>query len=237
MTIRKWFWAVFQLFSGKGITPDLFDLNYFLRKDPWNYRRSDLEQGKYQDILSLLPPRPIAEALEVGCAEGVFTKMLSSRVETLTGVDSSPTALSRARQALTGIPRVELQQMDIGRQNPEGRFDLVVASEILYYLGSNEQIADVGRRMLDWLNPGGYLLLCHMRTQVDEEGGFPVPRWTPKHPGASTVHGIFDQFAGLERLKEIVRPLYRVSLYRRSSVANSQPSGSGASTVTAGFLG
>lgn len=227
MTIRKWFWAVFHLFRGRGITPDLFDLNYFLRKDPWNYRRSDLEQGKYQDILSLLPPRPIAEALEVGCAEGVFTKMLSASVETLTGIDSSPTALGRARRALTGIPRVDLQQMDIGQQNPNGRFDLIVASEVLYYLGSNEQIAGVGQRMLDWLNPGGYLLLCHMRTQVDEEGGFPVPRWTPKHPGASTVHGIFDGFARLERLNEIVHPLYRVSLYRLRAGGISQPSGSG----------
>lgn len=212
--LRKWVWAVFQLFRGRGITTDLLDLNYFLRKDPWKYRTSELEQNKYRDILSLLPAAPIETALEVGCAEGVFTKMLSGRAESLTAVDSSATALGRARKALVDSPHVDFQQLDVSQENPTGSFDLIVASEVMYYLGSTEQILGVGRRMLDWLKPGGHLLLCHMRSQTDESGGFPIPRWTPQHAGAATVHGIFDNLERLNLLEELIHPLYRISLYR-----------------------
>ena len=209
--LKKWVWAVFQLFRGRGISTDLLDLNYFLRRDPWNYNTSGLEQGKYRDILSLVPVDTDA-ALEVGCAEGVFTQMLSKQVTSLLGIDSSPVALGRARKA---CPTVDFQQMDISRQSPESEYDLIVASEILYYLGDSEQISRVGHRMVDWLKPKGYLLLCHMRSQTDESGGFPVPRWTPSHPGAFTVHGIFDGFAQLDRVSEVHHDLYKVSLYRK----------------------
>ncbi len=212
--LGKWVWAVFQLFRGRGISADLLDLNYYLRRDPWSYQTSELEQGKYRDILSLLPNATDA-TLEVGCAEGVFTQMLSSKVNSLMAVDSSPIALDRARKALVGHPSVEFQQLDISHGSPGSEFDLIVASEILYYLGDAAEISRVGQRMLEWLKPQGYLLLCHMRSQSDEAGGFPVPRWTPRHPGAFTVHGIFDGFEGLERLSELHRPLYRVTLYRK----------------------
>lgn len=212
--LRKWIWAVFQLFRGRGISTDLLDLNYYLRKDPWNYHTSGLEQGKYRDILSLVPAA-MGSTLEVGCAEGVFTQMLSRSVTTVTAVDSSPVALGRARLALVDYPTVDVRQMDISLDTPESEYDLIVASEILYYLGDAQQIARVGQRMVDWLKPRGYLLLCHMRSQSDEAGGIPVPRWTPKHAGAFTVHGIFDGFSGLDRLSELQHPLYKVSLYRK----------------------
>ncbi len=209
--LRKWAWAVFQLFRGRGTSADLFDLNYFLRRDPWKYNTSGLEQGKYRDILSLVPADTGA-ALEVGCAEGVFTQMLSKQVTSLLGIDSSPVALGRARKA---CPTADFQQMDISRQSPESEYDLIVASEILYYMGDSDQISRVGRRMLEWLKPDGYLLLCHMRSQSDESEGFPRPRWTPSHPGAFTVHGIFDAFDQLDRVSELYHPLYKVSLYRK----------------------
>ena len=208
--------AVFQLARGRGLSADLFDVYYLVKKDPWNYRTCELEQRKYRDILSLLPQAPIESALELGCAEGEFTRMLAPRVGTLTALDSSPTALKRARRSQPGQTPVAFQEMNILHQDPAGQFDLVLASEILYYMGNLEKISEVASRMLTWVKPGGHLMLCHMRSQSDEQGGFPVPRWTPSHPGACSVHGIFDNLAELERISEVTDPLYRVTLYRLS---------------------
>ena len=203
--------SVVRLALGKGLSADLFDLYYVVKKDPWNYRTSELEQRKYRDILSVLPAGPLQRVLEIGCAEGEFTQMLAPRVSSLLALDSSPTALGRARKL--NLPSVDFREVNIAREDPGGLFDLVIASEVLYYLGTVEEIQAVAQRMLTWLKPGGHLLLCHMRSQSDEDGGFAKPRWTPTHPGANTIHGIFDGFAQLKRLQEITDPLYRITLY------------------------
>jgi trans-aconitate methyltransferase len=208
--------AVYNLARGRGFSEEIFDLLYTIKPDPWRYRTSRLERGKYQDLLDLLPAGEWARALEIGCSEGVFTEMLAGRVHSLQAVDFSPTALFRARQALAAVPNVELRHMNIREEDPGGSYDLIVASEVLYYMGDVEQIRALGRRMMDWLKPGGHLLLCHMRSRFDDIEGFPVPRFTPSHPGAHTVHGIFDEFPQLSRLAELVKPLYKVSLYQRS---------------------
>lgn len=203
--------SVIRLAMGKGLSADLFDLYYVVKKDPWNYRSSELEQRKYRDILSVLPSGSLERVLEIGCAEGEFTRMLAPRVGSLLALDSSPTALGRARKL--DLPSVDFRELNISREDPAGHFDLIIASEVLYYLGSREEIQAVAQRMLGWLKPGGHLLLCHMRSQSDEDGGFARPRWTPTHPGATTIHGIFDDFEQLRRIREITDPLYRITLY------------------------
>ena len=51
----------------------------FRREDPWNYA-SAYEQKKYAHTLEMIPSGPQNSALEVGCAEGLFTAMLCPRV-------------------------------------------------------------------------------------------------------------------------------------------------------------
>jgi len=54
-------------------------------------------------------------------------------------VDVSSTALSRAQGRLQNFgDRVHLQKLDIVREDLEGTFDLILASEILYYLGGKD---------------------------------------------------------------------------------------------------
>jgi len=207
--------AVFNLARGRGLSPEIFDLLYSVKKDPWNYRSSDYEQSKYQDTLSMLPDGLIGDALEVGCAEGVFTQMLAPRVTNLTGLDVSSTALERAGKALTGTPNVTFSCLNIADENPKGKYNLIVVSEVLYYMGSNANIGAVAARIVEWLHPNGHLILCHLRSQVDEAEGHPVPRFGPSHPGAATVHGIFDGLPSLQRRSQLDRPFYRVSLYQR----------------------
>ena len=67
----------------------------FAVDDPWEYG-SAYEQRKYKETLALLP-RHMGSALEVGCAEGVFTQMLAERADRLLAVDVSQTAIARRR--------------------------------------------------------------------------------------------------------------------------------------------
>src|ERR1035438_5848155 len=61
--------------------------------------------------------------------------------------------------------QVRVEQRDIAGQWPAGRFDLIVFSEILYYLGDHdlEQLLD---RAAAALQPDGTLLAVHWRHPV-----------------------------------------------------------------------
>ena len=60
------------------VLPRFFNLR-FRKPDPWDYAQSPYEQRKYDLMLSILPrdPRhPYLRALDLGCAEGLFTRRL-----------------------------------------------------------------------------------------------------------------------------------------------------------------
>jgi chemotaxis methyl-accepting protein methylase len=133
--------------------------------------------------------------------------MLAPQVGSLLAVDFSPTALARAKTANVTQNNVEYRLMNIASEDLDGRFELIIASEVLYYLGQPQQIEAVGHRLVSNLVAGGHLLLCHMRSTFDEQQGIELPRWAPNHAGARTVHGIFDNFSNLSEVKAIERPL------------------------------
>jgi SAM-dependent methyltransferase len=111
-----------------------FEDLYASSPDPWNYRTSSYEREKYADTLAALPPRPLGSVLEVGCSIGVFTKQLAAHCERVLGIDFSPRALALARTRVGGLVNVQLRQASFPEQVPEGQWDLVVCSEVLYYL-------------------------------------------------------------------------------------------------------
>ncbi|GAB4309447.1 MAG: hypothetical protein Kow0097_10540 [Candidatus Bipolaricaulota bacterium] len=134
--------------------------------DPWDYGTSRYEQRKYELKVQILPRKPDAQAppydrvLELGCSEGVFTCRLAREGvgKHVVGVDFVPLALDRAR-ARCPDDGVEFRLMDIAVALPEGEFDLVFCSEVLYYLGSRSRIADLARRLCTKLRPGGHIVL------------------------------------------------------------------------------
>ena len=99
---------------------------------------SGYERDKYAATLAACGPGPFAHALELGGSIGVFSAMLAPRCRRLTTIDAAPTAVgwragdSRPRLASTII------EASIPAGIPDGRYDLVVASEILYYLLADE---------------------------------------------------------------------------------------------------
>jgi peptidoglycan/xylan/chitin deacetylase (PgdA/CDA1 family) len=65
---------------------------------------------------------------------GAFTELLAPRCERLVAIDFSARALELARGRVGGTVNVELAQAGFPEEIPAGAWDLIVCSEVLYYL-------------------------------------------------------------------------------------------------------
>lgn len=142
-----------------------FEALYRAQADPWGYRSSAYEDAKYQATLNACGPGPFASALELGASIGVFTGRLAPRCRGLVTLDAAPTAVQAAREHLTQLGlagAVDVRLGAIPDGIPPGPFDLVVASEILYYLPGPE-LAETLDRLERALAPAGRLVAVHWR--------------------------------------------------------------------------
>lgn len=146
--------------------PGHFDRLYAEDPDPWRFSTSDYEREKYAATLDALPPGRFARAFEVGCSIGVLTRQLASRCDRLVGVDIAEAAVDQARARCAGLEGVALQRMAVPEQWPEGAFDLVLFSEVLYYLGE-EGLRLAASRTLESLQPGGTVVLVNWHGPTD----------------------------------------------------------------------
>lgn len=102
--------------------------------DPWNYAGSRFEAFKRSVLLQACGHRPYARGLELACAIGETTKALRPLCLNLLALDASPTALEEAQRRTAHLTHVEFRQGLLPNDLPSGTFDLIVASEIVYYL-------------------------------------------------------------------------------------------------------
>jgi 2-polyprenyl-3-methyl-5-hydroxy-6-metoxy-1,4-benzoquinol methylase len=72
---------------------------------------------------------PVGTMLEIGCAEGYQSRHLLPLCDSLHGIDVSDKAVERAR---VRCPEVRFSDEDIFALT--GRYDLVLAAEVLYYM-------------------------------------------------------------------------------------------------------
>lgn len=148
------------------LTGEFFDATYDRHEDPWGYTDRWYEERKRALTLAVLPEQRYRDVLEVGCGIGVLTEELAPRADHLLAVDVSTAAVERARRRVAGLPHVQVQVADVADAVPAGSFDLVVLSEVGYYLDRptlDRVLADLRTR----LAPGGTLLVCHWRHPVD----------------------------------------------------------------------
>lgn len=125
--------------------------------DPWNFETSSYEREKRVRTIAALDGRRFRKGLEIGCATGVLTKDLANICEQIVGIDVSERALSIARDSLRGRPNIDLRQGEIPRDWPAGTFDLIVLSEVLYFLDEQE-IKKSSARAYRSLAPDGVVL-------------------------------------------------------------------------------
>jgi len=180
--------------------------------DPWRYETA-YEQLKYEQTLSLLPSRRPARALELACAEGHFTRQLAARADTLVAVDISQVALDRAAARCADCKNVRFERLDLTSDQLPGTFDLVVCSEVLYYVGDAAALANACQKLADALRPGGHLLLAHANLLVDDphETGFD---WAVPF-GARIIGETLAEVPFLRCVRELRSELYRIQLFRR----------------------
>jgi protein-L-isoaspartate O-methyltransferase len=139
-----------------------FEARYQAEADPWGYTTSAYERDKYAATLAACGAGPYRHALELGASIGVFSAMLAKRCRHLTTLDGSPTAVEFARRQLAKRPGVQLLTGAIPGAIPNGPFDLVVASEILYYLAVEELAATLDR-LCEQMQPSARLVAVHWR--------------------------------------------------------------------------
>ncbi|EIG58360.1 MULTISPECIES: trifunctional glycosyltransferase/class I SAM-dependent methyltransferase/polysaccharide deacetylase [unclassified Bradyrhizobium] len=184
----------------------------FEQEDPWNYG-SPYEQEKYSRQLELLPDQPVDDALELACAEGHFTRQLAPRVKRLQATDISNKALDRARVRCNGHQNIEFSQLDLSANPLPQDIDLIVCSEVLYYLDDEAELQSVAKRLVQALRPGGYLVVGHAFVLKDNMSRTGLDWESPY--GAETITRIIQSVPGLALETSIETELYRIDRFRR----------------------
>lgn len=149
-----------------SLPPDYFDALYAGSPDPWSFETSAYEDAKYAATLAALPAARYAAALEVGCSIGVLTARLAPRCDRLVAIDPAAAALDQARRRCAELRHVDFVQGYVPADWPAGRFDLILLSEVIYYLGLPD-LGALAAKVAGATAPGGHVLLVHWVRETD----------------------------------------------------------------------
>lgn len=144
------------------LPPEYFEELYERRADPWGFRTRWYEDRKRRLTLAALPESHYGSVFEPGCSIGVLTLDLAARADRILAMDVSDRALETAARNMAG--NVELRRGSVPDDWPGGQFDLVVLSEIGYYLDSDDlqRLADLAMTSAD------ELIAIHWRHPVED---------------------------------------------------------------------
>ncbi len=142
-----------------------FETLYRRNPDPWDTRASWYECRKREILLASLPRESYGRTLELGCGTGELTLRLAQRSDALCAVDLSPTAIERCRAHLaqSGLHHAQTLVMRVPHAWPAGAagyFDLIVVSELAYYL-EDAEVELFFSRCSDSLATQGDWVMCH----------------------------------------------------------------------------
>lgn len=116
---------------------------YATTDDPWAFRTSAYEQAKFRATREALPRQRYASALEIGCGNGELARHIAPLCAAYRGLDAVEAALVAARRA---VPKGDFRQIFLPARLPEGDHDLIVLSEVLYFL-SPDGLRDLSRQV------------------------------------------------------------------------------------------
>lgn len=139
-------------------SPAYFDALYHRVADPWELRDSWYERRKRALVLAALPRERYRRCFEPGGARGDLSLLLADRVDALVCSEPSPDAARAARRRLGD--RASVVPLAIPGDWPDGSFDLIVLSEVGYYVADLDHLA---ARIDSTLDPDGTLVLVHWR--------------------------------------------------------------------------
>lgn len=151
---------------------DYFD-ELYRRDDPYGYRDRWYEERKRALLLAALTKRRYATGWEFGCSNGELSAALATRCDTLLATDLSPRAVVLATQRTAGLGNVTVVRAAHPADWPSGKFELIVFSEVGYFLTPTE-LVDCARRLRASLAPTGLLVACHWQRAFSEARTVPA---------------------------------------------------------------
>lgn len=191
-----------ELFVATGAVPTAttldatyFDELYDRHDDPWRFTSRWYERRKRALTLAALPAERFSSALEIGCSIGVLTAELATRADRLLATDVSRAAVDRARERLAEIDGVTIERADAAAGLPVGDFDLIVLSEVGYYLDSAALgilLSRIRDRLVSAPGERGVLVACHWRHPVAD---YPL--------SGDDVHAALAKLDGLTRISRL----------------------------------
>ncbi|MDV2451446.1 class I SAM-dependent DNA methyltransferase [Xanthomonas hortorum] len=134
----------------------------YANEDPFGYRSRWYEHRKRDILLGTLPHPRFANGWEFGCSNGELTAALAQRCDALLATDLSQQAVDLASARLNEMRHVSLQQAAHPADWPDGSFDLIVFSEVGYYL-EDAAFAKTVAGFAQSLSERGCLVACHWR--------------------------------------------------------------------------
>lgn len=159
----RWRGRVAAVLPARLLPPEMrrgfFD-HFFDGGDPFGFDVNPEERLKFQKTLEVCGEGPLGRVLELGCAVGTFTEVLAPRAADVLAVDVSQAAVDQVAARLQDHPNVRAKAMNIPAEFPDETFDLVVASDVLYYL-SVEELKRCVTRIEAALADGAALVAVH----------------------------------------------------------------------------
>lgn len=142
-----------------------FDTLFRASDDPWHFRTRWYEARKRAMTMACLPAARYVNGFEPGCANGELSAELALRCDRLLVSDVAERAVALARTRLAPFPHVQAVQAQLPSDWPDDTFDLIVISELGYFVDASrlESLADRARASL---RPGGTVLACHWRRPI-----------------------------------------------------------------------
>jgi SAM-dependent methyltransferase len=176
---------------------DVFFESWYRRHpDPWGFGSDPYELARYDSIVSHVPAGRYRRAFEPGCSIGVLTERLGWRCDTVLATDLSRIAVARARRRCAELgTRVSVV---VGGLVPDGpltdpRFDLVVFSEVGYYLPPGDLAASASQ-LAELIEPGGRLIAAHwLGESADHQIDGPAVHQVLSRCLASWEHVVHDE--------------------------------------------
>uniref|UniRef100_A0A665XEH2 phosphoethanolamine N-methyltransferase n=1 Tax=Echeneis naucrates TaxID=173247 RepID=A0A665XEH2_ECHNA len=130
-------------------------------------RARELTEHELPEILSMLPSLTGYRVLELGAGIGRYTSHLVNMAAHVTAVDFMKRFVERNRQANGHHSNVTFIQADVTKLDfPQNSIDFIFSNWLLMYL-SDEELDSFIKKMLSWLQPGGFLFFresCNHRS-------------------------------------------------------------------------
>jgi SAM-dependent methyltransferase len=138
-----------------------------LADDPWDYGVMPYEQRKGAQLIASIPPGA-GVIVEVGCADGHNVAALArlhpgSKV---IGIDISERAVATATRRIGSctnamVVRADARSVAEALHEFRGQVDVLVLSEVLYYLGTGTQVQQTLLASRRLLSPDATVVLVH----------------------------------------------------------------------------